>query len=89
MFAEAAYDLIRPNLMSQIFDKGIKTGNLGFIIKTGLQMALAAIIGITVGQKVIKPATVSYQATANISYYKGCSCRSYNLNTRLDDEQCG
>lgn len=40
MIAEVTLDLFQPKLMSQIVDKGVITGNINFIIKTGFIMLL-------------------------------------------------
>lgn len=70
MFVEVACDLMQPNLMSQIVDEGIKTGNLDFVIKTGLHMVLIAIIGIAGG--------------IGCSFFAGIVSQSFGANLRED-----
>ncbi|GAQ24081.1 ABC transporter ATP-binding protein [Tepidanaerobacter syntrophicus] len=70
MFVEVACDLMQPNLMSQIVDEGIKTGNLDFVIKTGLHMVLIAIIGIAGG--------------IGCSFFAGIVSQSFGADLRED-----
>lgn len=49
MLLEVATDLIQPALMAQIIDKGIASGNIYFIVRTGLLMVATALIGMIGG----------------------------------------
>lgn len=45
MICEVTVDLFQPRLMSAIVDEGVLTGDLNFIITTGIKMILLAILG--------------------------------------------
>lgn len=49
MLIEVIMDLTQPRLMERIIDIGLKNGDLRFILKTGLIMILAAMIGVVGG----------------------------------------
>lgn len=49
MLLEVAMDLLQPRLMGRIVDEGIATGDLSFILKTGLLMIGVAIVGMIGG----------------------------------------
>lgn len=45
MIGEVLVDLIQPKLMSSIVDDGVVAGDMGLIVKVGIQMLIAVIIG--------------------------------------------
>lgn len=45
MFLEVASDLMQPTFLAEIVDKGIATGNIPFILQTGLKMVGIAMVG--------------------------------------------
>ena len=45
MMGEVMGDLLQPKLMSKIVDKGIQSGDMGYVIRTGLLMLLIVLIG--------------------------------------------
>ena len=49
MVLEVAMDLLQPRLIQQIIDQGITPGNLGVVWRTGLWMAVVALIGLVGG----------------------------------------
>lgn len=49
MLLEVAMDLLQPKLMQRIIDEGIATGDLSFILRTGLLMIGLAVIGMIGG----------------------------------------
>ncbi|HHW41326.1 MAG TPA: ABC transporter ATP-binding protein [Syntrophomonadaceae bacterium] len=49
MLLEVAMDLLQPALMAKVVDQGIATGNLAYIIHTGLLMTGLALVGLAGG----------------------------------------
>lgn len=49
MILEVAMDLMQPNLMSEIVNKGIANGNLDYVLSTGGKMIGAAFLGLIGG----------------------------------------
>lgn len=49
MVVEVICDLMQPTLLANIVDNGVKTGNIHYIMKTGLLMLLLAFIGMIGG----------------------------------------
>ena len=49
MLTEVIVDLLQPLLIQRIIDNGLGTGNLSYVIKTGVLMAGLAMIGIIAG----------------------------------------
>ncbi|MGN1084883.1 MAG: ABC transporter ATP-binding protein, partial [Lachnospiraceae bacterium] len=45
MMGEVAADLLQPKLMSNIVDRGLETGDMGYVLRTGLLMLGIVIIG--------------------------------------------
>ncbi len=45
MMGEVTADLFQPKLMSKIVDQGISSGNMGYVIRTGLLMLSIVLIG--------------------------------------------
>lgn len=45
MMGEVIADLFQPKLMSKIVDQGISSGNMGYVIRTGLLMLLIVLVG--------------------------------------------
>ena len=49
MLIEVIVDLIQPFLIQQIIDKGLSVGNLNYVIRNGIIMAILSLIGIISG----------------------------------------
>ncbi|ADQ47264.1 ABC transporter related protein [Caldicellulosiruptor kronotskyensis 2002] len=49
MLLEVLMDLMQPRFMEKIIDIGLKRGDIGYILRTGLIMILAALIGMVGG----------------------------------------
>lgn len=49
MLLEVAMELELPNLMATIIDKGVNAGNMSVILRTGVFMILAALMGLLAG----------------------------------------
>lgn len=49
MCVEVAMDLLQPTLLSKIIDTGVATGDLNYVIHIGIQMIIAAIVGLIGG----------------------------------------
>jgi len=49
MVLEVVCDLMQPQFMANIIDKGVATGDIPFILKTGLFMLLTALFGVVGG----------------------------------------
>ena len=49
MLIEVVCDLLQPNLLAKIIDQGIPSGDISFIIQTGLTMVGVAVIGMIGG----------------------------------------
>lgn len=49
MLLEVAMDLIQPRLMEKIVDIGLANFDYHYILKTGLMMAAAAVVGVLGG----------------------------------------
>lgn len=45
MMGEVFADLLQPKLMSGIVDKGLETGDMGYVIRTGVLMLLIVLVG--------------------------------------------
>ncbi len=49
MCLEVAMDLLQPTLLSKIIDTGVANGDLNYVIYIGIQMIIAAIVGLIAG----------------------------------------
>ncbi|MCE5255408.1 MAG: ABC transporter ATP-binding protein/permease [Spirochaetaceae bacterium] len=49
MAVEVFCDLAQPTLMSTIVDKGVSTGNIGVVLRTGIIMVLVSLLGMVGG----------------------------------------
>jgi len=49
MMLEVAMDLLQPRLIQQIIDTGVATGDLQYVLHTGLRMLGVALIGLIGG----------------------------------------
>ena len=45
MFIEVLMNLLQPTLLANIVDEGVNTGNISYIIKTGIIMIAISLIG--------------------------------------------
>ena len=49
MCLEVAMDLLQPTLLSKIIDVGVANGDLNYVLKIGIQMVIAAVVGLIGG----------------------------------------
>lgn len=49
MCLEVAMDLLQPTLLSKIIDTGVANGDLNYVLYIGIQMIIAAIVGLIAG----------------------------------------
>ena len=49
MCLEVAMDLLQPTLLSKIIDVGVANGDLNYVLHIGLQMIIAAVLGLIGG----------------------------------------
>ena len=46
---EVAMDLLQPTLLSKIIDIGVANGDLNYVLYIGIQMIIAAVVGLIAG----------------------------------------
>ena len=49
MCLEVAMDLLQPTLLSKIIDTGVANGDLNYVLYIGIQMVIAAVVGLIAG----------------------------------------
>ena len=49
MCLEVAMDLLQPTLLSKIIDIGVANGDLNYVLYIGIQMIIAAVVGLIAG----------------------------------------
>ena len=49
MCLEVSMDLLQPTLLSKIIDVGVANGDLKYVLHIGIQMVIAAILGLIGG----------------------------------------
>lgn len=49
MCLEVSMDLLQPTLLSKIIDVGVANGDLNYVLKIGIQMVIAAVVGLIGG----------------------------------------
>ncbi|ADQ05687.1 ABC transporter related protein [Caldicellulosiruptor owensensis OL] len=69
MILEVAMDLMQPRFMERIIDIGLKRGDIEYILKTGLIMILAALIGMIGGGGCVVFSSIASQ---NFAYDLRC-----------------
>lgn len=69
MLLEVVMDLMQPRFMERIIDIGLKRGDIGYILRTGLIMILAALIGMVGGGGCVVFSSIASQ---NFAYDLRC-----------------
>lgn len=69
MLLEVLMDLMQPRFMERIIDIGLKRGDIGYILRTGLIMILAALIGMVGGGGCVVFSSIASQ---NFAYDLRC-----------------
>lgn len=82
MVGEVVVDLMQPKLMSDIVNNGVLTGDMGYVIRTGLLMLFLVIIGGAVGV-----AAAGFASTAAQNFGNDVRCDAFNKVMHLSLQQ--